>query len=185
MLDVQINKERRQRMTLGEIISDYCKDHTKAEFVRDSGISKAYVYMLIENKNSRTGEPITPTIDMIRKVAKGMHTSFDEVFNKLDDDLVVHLSTGIATSRTILPKEIANLYMQLTESSKEKVHQMIRDEYEKNKDLITEYQRVIHLKKITSIEDARILLDNTAAFGGVVGDEQLIELANIIRNNHK
>ncbi len=77
-------------MTLGEIIKEYSEDHSISQFIKDSGLSKAYVYMLIANKNNK-GEPITPSIETIRKVAKGMHISFDEIFNRLDFDFMVHL----------------------------------------------------------------------------------------------
>lgn len=171
-------------MTLGDIINEYCKEHSKADFIRDSGLSRNYTYMLIKGTNSTSGAPIKPSIDTIKKAAKGMHTSFDEIFNKLDDDMIIHIEGTPSTSKITMPNDVAELFNQLTQESKEAVYQKVRDEYEKNKDLITEYQRVINLDKITSIEDARILLDNTAAFGGVVGDEQLIELANVIRSNH-
>lgn len=78
-------------MTLGDFIKEYVKDHTMTEFIKDSGLSKAYVYMLVNNKNNN-GEPIVPSIDTIKKVAKGIHKSFDELLFALDPDLVV--STG-------------------------------------------------------------------------------------------
>ena len=38
-------------MTLGEIIKEYAEEHSMTQFIKDSGLSKAYVYMLINNKN--------------------------------------------------------------------------------------------------------------------------------------
>ena len=169
-------------MTLGDIIKDYCSTHSKAQFTRDSGLSKAYTYMLINTRN-KNGEPIMPSIMTIKKAAMGMHTSFDKVFNQLDDDLIVYLSNGIVPHKWDLPKEISELYIKLPEESKKTIHKVIKEEFEKHKELINEYQRVLHLKKITSIEDAQLLLQNSAAFGGQVTDEQLIELANIVRNH--
>lgn len=75
-------------MTLGDIIREYASDHSMTQFIRDSGLSKAYVYMLINNRNNK-GEPIVPSIDTINKAAKGMHKTFDEVFNSLDPDMMV------------------------------------------------------------------------------------------------
>ena len=75
-------------MTLGEIIKDYVEEHSISGFIKDSGLSKAYVYMLINNRNNK-GEPIVPSIETIKKVADGTHTSFEEVFNKLDYDFIV------------------------------------------------------------------------------------------------
>lgn len=167
-------------MTLGDIIKDYCSSHSKAQFARDSGLSKAYTYMLINNRN-KNGEPITPSMETIKKAATGMHTTFDAVFNRLDDDLIMQLSNP--SSSVGLPREISLIYEKLPERSKDHIHEVIKQEYETNKALIDEYQRVLHLKKITKIEDANLLLENSAAFGGQVKNEQLIELANIVRSH--
>ena len=78
-------------MTLGAIIKEYTEEHSMTQFIKDSGLSKAYVYMLINNKNNK-GEPIVPSIETIKKVADGMHADFDEVFNKLDYDFMVRVN---------------------------------------------------------------------------------------------
>lgn len=81
-------------MTLGEIIKEYTQDHSTSQFIKDSGLSKAYVYMLINNKNNK-GDPIVPSIETIQKVAIGMHSTFDEVFDKLDWDFAVRINNEI------------------------------------------------------------------------------------------
>lgn len=78
-------------MTLGEIIRQYGEDHSISQLIKDSGLSKAYVYMLMNNKNNK-GEPIVPSIETIKKVAEGMHTDFEDVFNKLDYDFEVRVN---------------------------------------------------------------------------------------------
>lgn len=80
-------------MTLGDVIKEYLENHSISEFMRDSGISKAYIYNLINNK-STNGTPPTPTIEMINKVARGVHSDFDTVFNKLDKDIVLSTRTS-------------------------------------------------------------------------------------------
>ena len=75
-------------MTLGDIIKEYLEEHTVNEFLRDSGISKAYTYNLINNKGTNGAAP-TPTIDTINKVARGVHSDFDTVFSKLDQDIIL------------------------------------------------------------------------------------------------
>lgn len=75
-------------MTLGDIIKEYLEEHTVNEFIRDSGISKAYTYNLINNK-STSGTAPTPTIETINKVARGVHSDFDTIFNKLDPDIIL------------------------------------------------------------------------------------------------
>lgn len=79
-------------MTLGEIIKEYADEHSMTAFLKDSGISKAYAYMLINNKNNK-GEPIVPSIETIGKVAHGVHQSFDDVFTRLDYDFLVRVNT--------------------------------------------------------------------------------------------
>lgn len=75
-------------MTLGDLIKDYVEEYSIADFVRDSKISRAYVYQLIENKNTN-GSKIVPSIETIKKVSKGLHKDFDEIFNLLDYDFVI------------------------------------------------------------------------------------------------
>lgn len=75
-------------MTLGDIIKEYLEDHTVNQFLEDSGLSKAYTYNLINNKNTM-GKTPTPTIDTINKVAKGVHSDFDTIFAKLDPDIII------------------------------------------------------------------------------------------------
>lgn len=104
-------------MTLGEIIKNYCDEHSITQFIKDSGISKAYVYMLIANKNNK-GEPITPSIETIKKVAVGMHKSFDEIFNQLDYDFIVHLGSAYRDHDTLyIEPTDENTYYQNRETA--------------------------------------------------------------------
>lgn len=75
-------------MTLGDIIREYTATHPMTQFLKDSGLSKAYAYMLINNKNN-TGAPIVPSVETIKKVAKGVHRDFNDVFTELDPDMSV------------------------------------------------------------------------------------------------
>ncbi|MBP5422466.1 MAG: hypothetical protein J6Y78_08515 [Paludibacteraceae bacterium] len=163
-------------MTLGEIISQYTKNHSMKDFLYESGLSKSYVYMLIHNKNTN-GLPITPSLDTIKKVAAGMHTSFDNVFEQLDDDITVHLGNCSA-----MPDDLMLIYKMLPIKSKEVIHEKIREEYEKNKSIITEYYRIKNLDKITEVEDAKFLVDYAVFFGDNDADAIMIETANSIKN---
>ena len=75
-------------MTLGDIIKRYASEHTMLSFTKRSGISRAYAYMLINDKNSK-GEHIKPSIETIQKVALGVGMTIDEIFSLLDYDYVV------------------------------------------------------------------------------------------------
>lgn len=162
-------------MTLGEIISQYTKNHSMKDFLYESGLSKSYVYMLIHNKNTN-GLPITPSLDTIKKVAAGMHTNFENIFEQLDDDTVVHLG-----NYSTMPDNLMLIYKMLPVESKEIVHQTIREEYEKNKNIITEYYRIKNLDKITNVEDAKFLVDYAVYFGDNDSDSIVIETANSIK----
>lgn len=96
-------------MTLGDIIKEYLEEHTVNEFLKDSGISKAYTYNLINNKGTNGAAP-TPTIDTINKVAKGVHSDFDTVFAKLDPDIVVSTKATTSVEVEEKPKHVSTFY---------------------------------------------------------------------------
>jgi len=122
-------------MTLGEIIKEYADEHSITSFINDSGLSKAYVYMLISNKNNK-GEPIVPSIETIKKVADGIHTSFEEVFNRLDYDFVVKVEGKPSRKR---PEETTDILMSVF----------------KNKDIV----ELITVAKDSTKEHIRIAID--------------------------
>lgn len=78
-------------MTIGQKIKEYTSEHSMATFVRDSGLSRAYVYMLINNRNNQGG-PIKPTIETVKRIAAGLHCSFDDLIAVLDPDIVLSVS---------------------------------------------------------------------------------------------
>ena len=73
-------------MTLGDIIKEYRTDHgmNMRDFATKSGLSRAYVSLLERNINPKTGKEITPSVEIIKKVADAVGKSFDEVFNSID-----------------------------------------------------------------------------------------------------
>lgn len=84
-------------MTLGDMIKKYLETNTMTDFSRESGLSRAYAYMLIKNRNNE-GTAISPSYDTIKKVAKGIHVPVDEVISMLDDDITIKLDTKKAPS---------------------------------------------------------------------------------------
>ena len=73
-------------MTLGDIIKEYRSSNKLSmdDFSKRSGISKAYISLLEKNKHPKTGNPIIPSIQCIKKAATGMNTDFDVLFNKIN-----------------------------------------------------------------------------------------------------
>jgi transcriptional regulator with XRE-family HTH domain len=84
-----------------------------------------------------------------------------------------------------MPKDIAFKYSQLDLNGKEAVHTTIENEYDKYNKKVSDYKRVLSLDKITTLEDARILLSDAAAFGGNATDEQLLKMANAVLKGSK
>lgn len=79
-------------MTLGDIIREYLKEGTVTDFARESGLSRAYTYLLLKNKSNSGGGGITPSVDTVKKVAKGVHLTFDEVISMLDENTMVRIN---------------------------------------------------------------------------------------------
>ena len=78
-------------MTLGQIIRAYREENSMSmdNFAKASGLSKGYISQLENNVNPKTGEPPRPSVETIRKAAKGMFMTFDEVMTNLDDDIKI------------------------------------------------------------------------------------------------
>jgi hypothetical protein len=117
-------------MTLGDIIKEYLEEHTVNEFIRDSGISKAYTYNLINNKGTNGAAP-TPTIETINKVAKGVHSDFDTVFSKLDSDIVLSTNDSAATITEEKPKGKASPYHFVVKAADGSIRITLNPPYEK------------------------------------------------------
>lgn len=77
-----------KKMNLGEIIKQYRDDNKLSmdKFAKMSGVSKAYISVLEKNKRPKTGKPVTPSISIVKNIAKAMNISFDELFNMLEDN---------------------------------------------------------------------------------------------------
>lgn len=75
-------------MFLGEIIKKYRIEHdlSQRDFSKLSGLSYTYISALEKNKDYRTGKPISPTLETVRDVAKGMNIPIDDLLKVLDDE---------------------------------------------------------------------------------------------------
>lgn len=79
-------------MRIGDIIHDYrVKNKTSMElFAKNAGVSKAYISLLEKGYDPRTQREIIPSVTTIQKVARAMGTTFDELFKKLDGDILLN-----------------------------------------------------------------------------------------------
>ena len=89
-------------MHLGDVIKQYRHDHGKMSmqaFADKCGLSKGYIAMLERNKNSKTGEPVVPSVETFAKVADAMGITLGEISKMVDENQPISLS-----SRKIIPK---------------------------------------------------------------------------------
>lgn len=88
-------------MTLGEYIKSFRDkyDVSMDKFAEMSGLSKSYVGVLEKGINHKTGEPIQPSIPVIKKVADATGVDFQELFNSIE---------GLITAKS--PKATLRVY---------------------------------------------------------------------------
>lgn len=75
-------------MTLSELIQIYRAEHdnmSQRKFANQCELSNGYISMLEKGVNPNTGEPITPTISVLKKLSNGMGISLTDLFVKADD----------------------------------------------------------------------------------------------------
>lgn len=74
-------------MTIGEFISNYCKEHglSQRAFAARCGLSHGYIAFLVKGRNPNTGEPIVPQLETLKQIAGGMGLTLEELFLAVDD----------------------------------------------------------------------------------------------------
>lgn len=91
-------------MFLGEIIKKYRTEYqlSQREFAKRAGISYTYISALEKNKDYRTGKPISPTLETVRDVAKGMNIQVDDLLKVLDDEQELTLNAQNNSQKSML-----------------------------------------------------------------------------------
>lgn len=129
-------------MTLGDLISGYRRKNKVSmdEFAKMAGLSKPYISMLEKNKNSRSGKPIIPSVKTIKKVAKVLNMTFEDVIKALDknqeislDDNFSEIPDGESTHLfACTPEEetIIKKFRRLTHTGKQTVLAILDIQYE-------------------------------------------------------
>ena len=74
-------------MTLVELIQEYRAEHglSQRQFATECDLSNGYISMLERGKNPKTGQPITPTLVALQKLATGMNMTLNEMLTKVED----------------------------------------------------------------------------------------------------
>lgn len=88
------------QMKLGEIIRKYRADHglTLREFAQRCETSHSYISMLEDGKNSKTGQPMTPTFATLKKISAALNLSFTELID-MAEDLPFHIDPDKLNSK--------------------------------------------------------------------------------------
>lgn len=78
-------------MNIGDLIKQYRIDnaYSMRDFADKCKVSHSYIAMLESKKNSKTGEPIVPSITALNKIAKGLDMSINDLVSICDDMPVV------------------------------------------------------------------------------------------------
>lgn len=76
-------------MKLGEYVKNYRAQERMSvrSFAAISGLSAGYISMLENNRNPKTGEPITPSIDTYKAVAKATGINVGDLVASVSDDI--------------------------------------------------------------------------------------------------
>lgn len=110
-------------MTLGEFITDYCKEHgySVRQFASLTGYSHTYISVLI-NGRPGSGKRPSPTIDTYRNIAAACGLTLDELLAMVHDDYVVLNPNGKepAPGRSELFEELAAMFNSLSEADQQK-----------------------------------------------------------------
>ena len=82
-------------MELSKILRDYRQEHglTLQVFADRAGLTKQYISMLENNKDSKNGKPIIPSLETLRKLASAMYMNIDTLVATLDGEQDVSLQT--------------------------------------------------------------------------------------------
>lgn len=74
-------------MTLGMIIKEYRAEKrlSQRQFALMCNVSNGYISMLEQGCNPKTNEPIVPTLATMRKLAKAMGMSLNDLMSQVDD----------------------------------------------------------------------------------------------------
>ena len=97
-------------MLLGQIIYDYRRSHrlSQRQFAEKCGdLSHGYIWMVENNTNPNTKKPLTPSVDKVASLARGLGISTQELY-RMADDLAPDLFSDPLTSNDIVANASSN-----------------------------------------------------------------------------
>lgn len=122
-------------MTIGMLIKAYRMDHSLSQrrFALNCGLSNGYISMLENGANPKTGQPVTPTLPALQRLAIGMGLSLSELLSRIDDVPVDWKETSDHSENTIANQivdpadaEIVSLLSSLSPDQKKEAITFLR-----------------------------------------------------------
>lgn len=124
-------------MTLSDLVQEYRREHglSQRQFASVCGLSNGYISMLERNINPKTGQPVTPSLPALKKIADGMGISLTDLFTRTDDipvDLLTGTSNEITPTlkqegrRSGLDDELATILLELSPEKKKEALSYLR-----------------------------------------------------------
>lgn len=119
-------------MTVGDLIVDYRRTHglSQRQFANRCGLSNGYISMIERGENPNTGEPLMPTLPVLRKISIGLGVSLDTLLSKADD---IPISTSAGKNKEPIPeiedgldKELIDRLCQLTPAEIQRVDDFVK-----------------------------------------------------------
>lgn len=92
-------------MTLSEFIKTYREEHglSQRQFANGCGLSNGYIAMLERGVNPGTGEPITPSLSALKKIATGTGVAMATLLSEVED-LPVDMGRGLPDNIIPMPE---------------------------------------------------------------------------------
>lgn len=83
-------------MTLGEFIRAYREQNnlSQRQFAERSGVSNGYISMLEKNENPKTGQPLSPSMPVLKKIAQAMSMTVNDLCTYVED-MAIDLGTTV------------------------------------------------------------------------------------------
>lgn len=80
-------------MKLSDIVKNYrAKNNLSvSEMAKRSDLSKGYISMIERGVNPRTNTPISPTLNTLNKLSRGMNVELEELLNRMDPEESINL----------------------------------------------------------------------------------------------
>lgn len=124
-------------MTLSDLVQEYRREHglSQRQFASICGLSNGYISMLERNVNPKTGQPVTPSLPALKKIADGMSITLTDLFTRTDDIPVDLLTEGLdettpapkaGSGRSGLDIELAAFLLELTPEKKREALSYLR-----------------------------------------------------------